>query len=124
MLIQAKNISKSFDKGAHFALKNVSVGIDTGEFIAIIGLSGAGKSTFLRAINGTSELSAGELQVLGQELTKLHGRKLRQLRKHIGFVFQQFNLVKSLSVLQNVLMGRIAYMPLWRALTGFFSAAD
>lgn len=124
MLIQAKNISKSFDKGKHFALKNVSVEIGSGEFIAIIGLSGAGKSTFLRAINGTNTLSSGELIVLGQELSRLQGKKLRALRKQIGFVFQQFNLVKNLSIVQNVLMGRIAYMPLWRALTGIFSTED
>jgi phosphonate transport system ATP-binding protein len=122
--IIARGLNKSFDGGKTFALKNVNLEINQGEFVAIIGLSGAGKSTFLRAINGTNPPGTGSLQVLGQEVELLRGRKLVALRKQIGFIFQQFNLVKSLSVFQNVLTGRIAYAPLWRSLTGRFSEAD
>ena len=124
MTILARNLSKSFDGGQTFALHDVSLEIGQGEFVAIIGLSGAGKSTFLRAINGTNPPGTGSLQVLGQEVGRLRGRPLVALRKQIGFIFQQFNLVKSLSVLQNVLMGRVAYAPLWRALTGRFARED
>lgn len=124
MSIRAKNLSKSFDGGKTYALQDVNLEIQQGEFIAIIGLSGAGKSTFLRAINATNPPGTGELHVLGKEVNKLRGRELVDLRKQVGFIFQQFNLVKTLSVLQNVLVGRIAYSPLWRSLTGFFSDED
>jgi phosphonate transport system ATP-binding protein len=124
MSIIARELSKTFDGGKTYALKDVNLEIGQGEFVAIIGLSGAGKSTFLRAINGTNPPGTGSLQVLGHEVSRLRGRGLVSLRKQIGFIFQQFNLVRSLSVLQNVLTGRIAYAPLWRSLTGYFSAAD
>jgi phosphonate transport system ATP-binding protein len=124
LAIIAKNLSKSFDGGKTFALNNVNLEIQQGEFIAIIGLSGAGKSTFLRAINATNAPGTGSLKVLDLEVNKISGRKLVNLRKQIGFIFQQFNLVKNLSVLQNVLVGRIAYAPLWRSLFGFFSSED
>jgi len=122
--IIARGLSKSFDGGKTFALKNVNLEIGQGEFVAIIGLSGAGKSTFLRAINATNPAGEGSLNVLGHEVAKLRGRQLVALRKQIGFIFQQFNLVRSLSVFQNVLTGRIAYAPLWRSLTGRFAKAD
>ena len=124
MTIIAKNLCKTFDNGKTFALDNVSIQIDSGEFIAIIGLSGAGKSTFLRTINATCPPSSGELQVLDFNINEIKGGKLVQLRKQIGFIFQQFNLIKNLSVIQNVLMGRIAYISLWRALTGLFPLSD
>jgi len=124
MSIIAKNISKSFNDGKIVALKNVNVEIKQGEFVAIIGLSGAGKSTFMRSINGTNIPSSGSLNVLGKEVTSLKGNALVDLRKQIGFIFQQFNLVKSISVLKNVLVGRIAYNPLWRSLTGLYKKED
>jgi phosphonate transport system ATP-binding protein len=122
--IHAKKLSKSFDGGKTYALRNVDLEIRQGEFIAIIGLSGAGKSTFLRAINATNPPGTGSLVVLGDEVSKLSGRRLVDLRRQIGFIFQQFNLVKNLSVLQNVMMGRVGYAPLWRSLTGLFSDED
>ncbi len=124
MSILAKNLSKSFDGGKTYALQEVDLEIQQGEFIAIIGLSGAGKSTFLRAINATNAPGSGSLQVLGKEVTQLRGKQLVGLRKQIGFIFQQFNLVKSLTVMQNVLVGRLAYVPLWRSLLGFFAEKD
>ncbi len=120
MAIIARNLSKSFDGGKTFALKDVSVEVGSGEFIAVIGLSGAGKSTFLRAINGVHVPTAGAMQVLGLSVERLTRKELVQLRSQIGFIFQQFNLVKSLTALQNVLVGRIAYVPRWRGLTGWF----
>ena len=124
MSIIAKNLTKTFDGGKNYALLEVDLEIKQGEFIAIIGLSGAGKSTFLRAVNATNTPGTGSLMVLGEDVHSLKGKDLVRLRKQIGFIFQQFNLVKSLSVLQNVLVGRIAYAPLWRSLTGFFSEED
>lgn len=124
MSIIARDLSRSFDGGKTYALKDVNLEIQQGEFIAIIGLSGAGKSTFLRAINGTNNPVEGSLEVLGHKVETLQGRDLVNLRKQVGFIFQQFNLVKSLSVLQNVLVGRVAYAPLWRTLTGLYSDDD
>jgi phosphonate transport system ATP-binding protein len=124
MSIRAMGLTKTFDGGETFALDRVTLNIEQGEFVAIVGLSGAGKSTFLRTINGTCVPSAGTLEVLGQNVIDLSGRELVSLRKQIGFIFQQFNLVKSLSVLKNVLVGRIAYSPLWRSLTGLYADSD
>ena len=124
MSIIAKDLSKTFDGGKTFALKNVNVQITQGEFVAIVGLSGAGKSTFLRSINGMTIPTSGSLQVLEREVTRLRGRKLMHFRGRIGFIFQQFNLVKSVSVLKNVLVGRIAYSSLWRVLFGAYSKTD
>lgn len=124
ILIAAKDLRKSFDGGKTFALDGVTVDIRAGEFIAIIGLSGAGKSTFLRSINGTLKPTSGAITVLGSDVASLNPKGLVDLRRQIGFIFQQFNLVKSLTLLQNVLHGRLGYVPLWRALTGFFTQAD
>jgi phosphonate transport system ATP-binding protein len=121
--IIAENYTKSFD-GVTNALKNVTTRIDQGEFVAIIGLSGAGKSTFLRAINGMNSAGTGKMLVLDEELSKLDARGLKNLRRRIGFIFQQFNLVKNISVLNNVLVGRVSYSPLWRVLTGWYSDDD
>ncbi len=120
MAIIARNLSKSFDGGRTFALKDVNVEVTPGEFIAVIGLSGAGKSTFLRAINGVNVPTAGHMEVLGLSVEKLTRKELVTLRSRIGFIFQQFNLVKSLTAIQNVLVGRVAYVPRWRSLTGMW----
>ncbi len=124
MSIHAVGLTKTFDGGETFALDRVNLKIEQGEFVAIVGLSGAGKSTFLRTINGTCVPSAGSMQVLGTDVVGLSSGELVGLRKQVGFIFQQFNLVKNLTVLQNVLVGRIAYSPLWRSLTGFYSKRD
>ncbi|MGE3262671.1 MAG: phosphonate ABC transporter ATP-binding protein [Bacteriovoracia bacterium] len=124
MTILAHQLSKSFDGGKSYALREVNLSIRPGEFVAVIGLSGAGKSTFLRALNGTVREFEGGLEVFGQKVTHLGGTDLMRLRRRIGFIFQQFNLVKNLTVLQNVLAGRSGYSPLWRTLTGLFSRED
>ncbi len=124
MSITANQLSKTFDGGKTFALNNVSVEIPQGQFVAVIGLSGAGKSTFLRSINGTNPPSGGSLNVLGQDVASLRGSNLSQLRKQVGFIFQQFNLVKNLSAEKNVLCGRVAYVSRWRALSGFFGVEN
>lgn len=121
MSIIAKNLNKSFDEGKTFALRNVSLQIQQGEFVAIIGLSGAGKSTFLRTLNGTISPPLGVLHVLGLDVGNIRGKGLVELRKRIGFIFQQFNLIKNCNVIQNVLVGRVAYSPLWRVLLGWYS---
>lgn len=107
-MIEAAHISKTYPNGVQ-ALRDLNVKIKPGEFVAIIGRSGSGKTTFLKLINKTIVPTEGKLTVLNEDVGALDFLKLKALRRKIGFIFQQFNLVKSLSVLQNVLTGRLGY---------------
>jgi phosphonate transport system ATP-binding protein len=104
-MIKIQALHKTFNGNVH-ALRGVNLEIEQGEFTIILGPSGAGKSTLLRCINGLEKPSEG--QVFFNELSALDPKNLRYIRKKIGMIFQQFNLVKRLSVLQNVLCGRLA----------------
>jgi phosphonate transport system ATP-binding protein len=110
--------------GDHTAVAGVELAIAPGGFIGIIGRSGAGKSTLLRLINRLIDPSGGRIYSGTTEVTALRGRALRQWRARSAMVFQQFNLVGRLDVLTNVLMGRLAAVPAWRALAGLWSAED
>ncbi|MFK4789038.1 phosphonate ABC transporter ATP-binding protein [Microbacterium sp. ZW T5_56] len=105
-LIEATNLTRVY--GATTALDDVSLTIDRGEIVVLLGLSGSGKSTLLRHLNGLETPTSGSVQVLGEEVPSLTGRKLRSLRSRVGFIFQQFELVPSLSVLENVLTGSLS----------------
>jgi phosphonate transport system ATP-binding protein len=115
-------LSKSF--GASKAVDNASLTIPDGQFVGIIGRSGAGKSTLLRMINRLAEPSAGSITWNGQEVTQLSGAALRDWRRRCAMIFQQFNLVGRLDVLNNVLMGRLATTPSWRAMTKLWRHED
>ena len=91
---------------------------------AIIGPSGTGKSTLIRCINRLVEPTGGEISLDGQPLTGLRGRQLRLARRRIGMVFQEYNLVERLTVMENVLSGRLGYVPLWRAWLRKYPAED
>ncbi len=105
-------------------MKNLDLLIEPGEFVVIVGSSGAGKSTLLRAVNGLNRLTAGQVAVDGQTVPQREGRELRRLRKRIGMIFQDFRLVKRLSVMENVLIGRLAHVPGWRAMFNLWPAHD
>ncbi|WP_234553618.1 phosphonate ABC transporter ATP-binding protein [Thermus caliditerrae] len=122
-MIEVKNLSKVFPDGTQ-ALSGVSVSIPQGDFVAIIGLSGAGKSTFLRTLNRLVEPTSGEIRVGGVEVTRLSRRELQAFRRRVGFIFQQFNLVQRLTVLENVLHGRLGYLPTWKGLLGLYREED
>jgi phosphonate transport system ATP-binding protein len=106
------------------ALYGVDLVIEPGEFVVIIGRSGAGKTTFLRAINRLLEPTAGTVRVAGQSVTGADPAALRRARRQIGMIFQQFNLVRRASVLENVLAGRLGYVPEWASLVGRFPLRD
>jgi len=122
-LIRIRRLCKEYPGGTR-ALDDVSLDIVDGEFVALIGPSGAGKSSFLRCVNGLVTPTSGEVIVDGHAVTGAPDDRLRQVRARIGFVFQQFNLLRRLTVLQNVLVGRLAHTSRWRSVIGWFDAID
>ncbi|WP_448855984.1 phosphonate ABC transporter ATP-binding protein [Corynebacterium camporealensis] len=104
--VQIQNVTKDFGGGVR-GLDNVKIGFRTGEITVLLGLSGSGKSTLLRHINGLHTPTKGSVRVLGQEVNSLNKRELRSLRKDVGVIFQSFNLVGPMSVLENVCTGAL-----------------
>ncbi len=105
-------------------LKNLDLTIEGESVVSIIGSSGAGKSTLLRCINRLVEPTSGSINLNGTELTSLRGRNLRAARRKIGMVFQGFNLVDRLTVMENVQSGRLGYISTWAAVTRRYPKAD
>lgn len=122
-MIEFQNVSKVYPNGT-VGLKNINLTMDKGEFIVIVGLSGAGKSTLLRSINRLHEITDGQILIDGRSITAAKGAQLRNLRRDIGMIFQNFNLVKRSSVLRNVLSGRVGYHSTLRTLFGLFPKRD
>jgi phosphonate transport system ATP-binding protein len=122
-MLDVRHLTKVYPDGT-VALQDVSFQVPDGAFLVIIGLSGSGKSTLLRCINRLIEPTQGEILWDGVDLAKLKGEDLRKMRRQIGMVFQQFNLVKRSKVVTNVLAGRLGYTPAWRSLTRGFSGED
>ena len=105
-------------------LSHINLTINDGEFASIIGLSGAGKSTLLRSINRLNDVTEGEITIDGVSLTKAGKKELRKIRRRIGMISQQFNLVKRSTVQKNVLSGRLGYYSTWKSILGLFSKED
>lgn len=122
-ILKFEHVSKHYPNGVH-ALRGVSFEVVEGEFISVIGPSGSGKSTLLRAINRLIPISGGTVWLDGQAVSAQRGTALRQLRRKVGMIFQNYNLVYSLSVLQNVLHGRLGYMSGLKGVFGLYSEAD
>lgn len=122
-VIEFKNVSKTYPDGTQ-GLKHVNLSIEKGEFVVIVGLSGAGKSTLLRSINRLNEITEGEIVIEGQSITNARGKQLLRMRRDIGMIFQNFNLVKRSSVLKNVLSGRVGYHSTLRTILGLWPKAD
>lgn len=118
-MLQIKNLTKIYE-GNVLALDKVSFEVPKGQFLAVIGLSGAGKSTLLRCINRLIEPTAGQIIWDGVDITDASPEDLRLIRRKIGMVFQNFNLVLRSSVLTNVLAGRLGYVnPAWSLVNKF-----
>lgn len=122
-VLKFDNVTKYYSNGIH-ALKDASFEVKEGEFISIIGPSGSGKSTILRSINKLIDITGGEVYLEDIMVSKQKGKKLRHLRRNIGMIFQNYNLVYSLSVLQNVLHGCLGYMKGLRGILGIYSEKD
>lgn len=122
-MIEFENVSKVYPEGTR-ALSNINLTIKDGEFVCIIGLSGAGKSTLLRTINKMHDISGGTLLVNGINVSECKGKKLRELRRGIGMIFQSFNLVSRISVYKNVLCGRAGYHSFWGILFNHYSKEE
>ena len=112
-MLVLEGVTKSF--GGATAVSGVSLTVPDGQFVGVIGRSGAGKSTLLRMINRLSEPTSGRIAFGGIDVTALRGRPLRDWRRRCAMIFQQFNLVGRLDVLDNVLLGRLTHTPGWRS---------
>ncbi|MDP2960261.1 MAG: phosphonate ABC transporter ATP-binding protein [candidate division Zixibacteria bacterium] len=118
-----KDLTKIYPNGEK-AVNKVSIKVNQGEFVGLIGRSAAGKSTLLRCINRLVEPTSGEVFLNGVNITKLDMKGLREVRRDIGMIFQEFNLVNRLSVIMNVLSGRLGYVSTLRAMFRFFPKED
>jgi phosphonate transport system ATP-binding protein len=106
------------------ALSDVSFSVEPGEFVAVLGPSGAGKTTLFRCLTGLSRPDGGSVLVRGRDICAMRGRELRAARQDVALIFQQFNLVRRLTALHNVLAGRLARLPTWRVVLRRFARAD
>ncbi|MGA2142365.1 MAG: phosphonate ABC transporter ATP-binding protein [Brevinematales bacterium] len=122
-LLELKNVSKCYT-GTKPALSDVSFSVKEGEFVSVIGASGSGKTTLLRCINRMIEPSGGEISFNGIMVSKLRKSGLRKVRTKIGMVFQHHNLVERLTVIENVLHGRLGYKSTLAGVLGIYNSRE
>ncbi len=117
--VGVEHLTKVYPDGTT-ALRDLTFAVKPGEFLVIIGLSGSGKSTLMRCINRLIEPTSGKIFIDDVDITALDQEAMRKLRRRVGMIFQQFNLVKRTSVLTNVLSGRLGYLPPSWSLVNYF----
>src|SRR5256885_13698383 len=122
-MLRIENLVKEYPGGIR-ALEDVSIEVRDGEFVVLIGLSGSGKSTLLRCVNRLVEPTSGRILLDDLDITAARASDLRKVRRNIGMIFQQFNLVKRSSVLTNVLTGRLGYVSQWQGLLAQLGEED
>ena len=123
MLLSIKNVSKKYNNGTN-ALKNISFDVEKGEFISIIGPSGSGKSTLLRSINKMIDISQGSILFEDKNIENLKKTQIELVRREIGMIFQSYNLVERLTVIENVLHGRLGYKSIIAGILGIYSEEE
>src|ERR1700693_439037 len=122
-MLRIKGLTKRYRTGDP-ALKGIDLDVPDGEVMALIGPSGAGKSTVIRCINRLVEPTSGTVTLNDTEITTLGSRELRRVRRRMGMIFQEYALVERLSVMENVLSGRLGYVGFWRRWFRGFPPAD
>ena len=122
-MLQLAKLTKKYNTG-ELALKGITLDIPKGQVLALIGPSGAGKSTLIRCVNRLVQPTSGSVVLKGTELTKLSSSALRKARRRMGMIFQEYALVERLTVMENVLSGRLGYVGFWRSYFRKFPAAD
>jgi len=122
-MLTIRNLSKSYVPGKP-VLQNISIEIAPRGITAIIGPSGTGKSTLVRCINLLVEPTEGEIVFQGRDIAHLQGKALREVRRKMGMVFQEYNLVERLTVMENLLTGRLGYTSAWDSFRRKFDPAD
>jgi len=122
-MLTLKNLTKKYPTG-DLALKGITLSIPKGEILALIGPSGAGKSTLIRCINRLVEPSGGQILLDGIDIVSLGTEDLRKMRRRLGMIFQEYALVERLSVMENVLSGRLGYVSFWQSWQRRFPQAD
>jgi phosphonate transport system ATP-binding protein len=122
-MLKTDRLSKTYENGI-VALREVSFSVEKGEFVMILGKSGSGKSTLMRCINRLVEPSSGKIFLDGEEVIGASPKRLRELRKKIGMIFQQYNLISRYSVQLNALMGRLASTSSITSMMNYFSDED
>ena len=123
MLLSIKNVSKKYNNGTN-ALKNISFDVEKGEFISIIGPSGSGKSTLLRSMNKMIDISQGSILFEDKNIENLKKTQIELVRREIGMIFQSYNLVERLTVIENVLHGRLGYKSVIAGILGIYSEEE
>ncbi|ANE45827.1 phosphonate ABC transporter ATP-binding protein [Paenibacillus swuensis] len=122
-LLEFRQVSKQYGKDPR-ALTDIEFQVHEGEFVSIIGPSGAGKSTLLRCINRMIDASSGEIIFNGTNILKFNKRELKHLRTQMGMVFQHYNLVDRLTVIDNVLHGRLGYKSTLQGVLGLYTSEE
>lgn len=122
-MLSLTELTKTYDTGDE-ALGGVSMDVSGDEVVAIIGPSGAGKSTLIRCINRLTEPSGGRIELDGTDITDLSKRALKRERREMGMIFQEYGLVERLTVMENVLSGRLGYLSIWNAFRRNFPEDD
>lgn len=123
-MIQVKNLTVRYPNMKTEALADVSLSLQKGDFVCVLGKSGAGKSTFIRCLNGLQKPTGGEIHFDGQDISFHNEEQLRKVRRQTGMIFQHFSLIPRLSVMQNVLTGMFGYRSSFKNLIGWFTAEE
>ena len=123
-ILKVENLNLTYQKGGPQVLFDISFSVSKSDFYAIIGPSGAGKSSLIRCINKLADANSGNVLFNGENITKLSGKKLRSVRRKIGMIFQEFNLIDRMSVIDNILTGRLGYMNTFTSLFRMFDKKD
>ena len=113
--LEVRELRNRYTRSGPEILKGVSFNVEKDDFFAIIGPSGAGKSTLIRCINRLVEPNGGDVTLNGENITKMGKRDLRAARRSMGMIFQEYALVERLSVMENVLSGRLGYVGFWKS---------